>query len=311
LKKVLDPWGIECKEMPLAEASKSRVLTEEEAKTWCGLIHAGSGQIKPGGGNPPILAGFAVKGPVLLLGTPEDNPIIKFLLDERFLPYRPERNSFPGHGRGLIAWQRDGVGRGQDSVALIAYDEEGMSEAVGSFYEAVAGIEPLTKWTLPESDTITPAKTAPDLVPAATVAWSLKLPDRVEAIKANGDGLQVLTHDNSLSTVTVAGKLSGRQGLTVDRAEQARKDLMPAEDKVAIAAAKKQERPDRLVKLSASGNGKVAVAYWGGTLRIVNGSGTIKAEQQLPQDVTALAWAGGKLIAGLANGRVLALTLKE
>src|SRR5439155_5887644 len=124
------------------------------------------------------LAGFAVKGPVILLGTPEDNPIIKFLLEERFLPYRPERSTFPGPDRGLIAWQRDGVGRGQDSVTLIAYDEGGMSEAVGSFYEAVAGIEPLTRWKLPEADAITPARTAPDLAPAATVAWSLQLQDR-------------------------------------------------------------------------------------------------------------------------------------
>jgi hypothetical protein len=311
LKKILDPWGIECKEMPLAEASKARVLTEEEAKTWCGLVHAGSGQIKAGGGNPPILAGFAVKGPVILLGTPEDNPIIKFLLDERFLPYRPERSSFPGPGRGLIAWQRDGVGRGQDSVTLIAYDEDGMSEAAGSFYEAIAGIEPLTKWRLPESDTITPAKTAPDLVPAATVVWSLKLPDRVETIKANADGLQILTHDNSLSTVTAEGKLSGRQVLAAEKLAQARKELMPGEDNVAVAAAKKQEQPDRLIKLSASGSGKVAVAYWGGMLRIVNDRGLIKTEQQLPQDITALAWAGGKLIAGLADGRLLALTVKE
>ena len=128
LKKVLEPWGIECKEMPLAEASKARVLTAEEAKTWCGLVHAGSGQIKPGGGNPSLLAGFAVKGPVILLGTPEDNPIIKFLLDQRFLPYKPDA-SFPGPNRGYMAWQRDGVGRGQDSVTLIANDEAGINEA--------------------------------------------------------------------------------------------------------------------------------------------------------------------------------------
>ena len=33
-------------------------------------------------------------------------------------------------------------------------------------------------------------------------------------------------------------------------------------------------------------------------------------EQKLPTDVTALAWLGGKLIAGLADGRVLALEVK-
>lgn len=48
-----------------------------------------------------------------------------------------------------MAWQRDMIGKGQESVALMAHDAEGMGEAVGSFYEAVAGLEPLTPWVLP------------------------------------------------------------------------------------------------------------------------------------------------------------------
>jgi hypothetical protein len=51
----------------------------------------------------------------------------------------------------------------------------------------------------------------------------------------------------------------------------------------------------------------VAVAYWGGTLRIADAAGTVQSEQQLPQDVTALAWHDGKLLAGLADGRILVL----
>ena len=36
-------------------------------------IHTPKGQIKPGGGNNPIMyAGFAVRGPVILLGSPDD-----------------------------------------------------------------------------------------------------------------------------------------------------------------------------------------------------------------------------------------------
>src|SRR5205807_977671 len=34
LIKVLAPWGVRCKVMPLAEAAKARSLTEEEARTW-------------------------------------------------------------------------------------------------------------------------------------------------------------------------------------------------------------------------------------------------------------------------------------
>ena len=51
LIKDLEPWGVRCQVMELAEASKSRRLTEEEARTWCGLNYAGTGQIKAGDGN--------------------------------------------------------------------------------------------------------------------------------------------------------------------------------------------------------------------------------------------------------------------
>src|SRR5262249_900805 len=161
LMKALEPWGVRCKVMDLAEASKSRRLTEEAAATGAGLRSAGKGQVKPGDGNSPALAGFAVRGPVILLGSPEDNPIIKFLAAEHFLPYAPSAAGVPGPGRGMLAWQRDGVGPGQESITLIAYDEAGMAEAVGSFYEAVAGIEPLTKWALPKADGLAPATSAP------------------------------------------------------------------------------------------------------------------------------------------------------
>ena len=72
---------------------------------------------------------FAVRGPVILLGTPEDHAIIKFLRDEKFLPYVPGPN-MPGPNRGLVAWQRDGIGPGQESIALIARAAVGPAERV-------------------------------------------------------------------------------------------------------------------------------------------------------------------------------------
>jgi hypothetical protein len=305
LAKVLEPWGVRCKEMPLAEAAKSRRLSEEEAATWCGMFYAGRGQIKPGDANPPILAGFAVQGPVILLGNPDDNPIIKFLAAEHFLPYTPDQANFPGPGRGMIAWQRDGVGRGQESITLIAYDEAGMSEAVGSFFEAVAGIEPLTKWTLPQADSLAAARTAPGLAPAAALAWSLTLPDRVLALKAEGDGLKALSHDGSLTTISGDGKPTGSKALDRGQAAQAQKDLAAA----IATAPPKQARPDRLAKLVAASGPKAAIAYWGGTLRVVDGDRAL-SEQNLLQDITALTWLGDKVVAGLADGRVLALIIK-
>jgi hypothetical protein len=49
-------------------------------------------------------------------------------------------------------------------------------------------------------------------------------------------------------------------------------------------------------------------AYWGGTLQIFDKADKVAAQQQLPQDIAAMAWHGETLIVGLADGRVLALT---
>jgi hypothetical protein len=261
-------------------------------------------------GNAPVHAGFAVRGPVILLGNPEDHPIIKYLLTEKFLPYVPSPGTFPGVGRGILAWQRDGIGRGQESITLIAYDEAGMSEAVGSFYEAVAGLEPLTRWTLPQTGGIVPAKMAPGLAPAATVAWTVKLPDRVVALRHAKNGWTALTHDGSLSTIDMQGKLTANKLLDAAEAELAAKELTFSPDAAAIAAMKKQERPDRMAKLAVRYNGMAAVAYWGGTLRVVDSQGKMKTEQQLPQDITAMSWTDGQLAVGLADGQLMRLDVK-
>src|SRR5947207_3099435 len=68
--------------------------------------------------------------------------------------------------------------------------------------------------------------------------------------------------------------------------------------------------PTRMPKLTLPLAGHTAIAYWGGTLQVVDGSGKTTIEQQLPQDITALAVMEGKLIAGLANGQVVALETK-
>jgi len=68
--------------------------------------------------------------------------------------------------------------------------------------------------------------------------------------------------------------------------------------------------PLRLTKKVAAGDGLIAVAYWGGTLRILDASGAVKFAQTLPQDVAAMTWAGKTLVVGLADGRILALDAK-
>jgi hypothetical protein len=52
------------------------------------------------------------------------------------------------------------------------------------------------------------------------------------------------------------------------------------------------------------------VAYWGGTVQVLDGNGAAKFAQTFPQDIADLAWSGGQLIVGLADGRVRALEAK-
>jgi len=169
---------VRCEIVDAAQASKPRSITEEQARTWTGMEYASTGQIKAGADNPPSLVGFAIEGPAILLGTPEDNPLIGFLERKAFLPFKSARDEFPGRGRGMIAWQRDGIGREQESVALIAYDADGMAEAVGSMYEAAIGMDPLTPCRLPSGGEVTAASNAhPGVlgpIPPAEVAWQLE-----------------------------------------------------------------------------------------------------------------------------------------
>ena len=209
LAKVLSTLDIKSTQTPLAEAARPRPLTEDEAKTWCGLMYAGSGAIKAGDGNSPDHVGFNVRGPVLLLGNPDDNPLIRFAVMKKFLPYLPKPDLFPGSQRGYLSWQRDAVSYGDESLTLIAYDDAGMTEAIGTLFAAARGMKPLMPVDPPALATITPPsrKTMPPPMPATR--WELSLPDRVKRLKLlpNGDVMS-LTEDGTLSRVRPDGKIA-------------------------------------------------------------------------------------------------------
>jgi len=214
LADVLKPLDIHCTMVPLAEAAKPRSLTEEEAATWCGLAYAGSGSLKPGDANSPQHVGFNLRGPVVLIGNPEDNPLIAFARQQGFLAHKLNAQDFPGPRRGCVGWQRDAVGYGQESVTLIAYDAPGMSQAVGTIYEAAAGLTPLTPLRLPGRASVAAASVAKAAAPAPRAAWRLTLPDRVRQMKvlAGGDVLAI-SQDGTLVRLRPNGKIRWQQTL--------------------------------------------------------------------------------------------------
>src|SRR5262249_36324319 len=113
----------------------------------------------------------------------------------------------PGRGRSLLAWQRDGLGYfGQESLTLIAYDEAGMSEAVGTTYAIAAGMKPISPLELPARASIIAPSKGPKPPHQTTVAWRTALPDRVVALKALPAGVLALSADGTLRLLNIKGE---------------------------------------------------------------------------------------------------------
>jgi hypothetical protein len=310
LEKILKPWNVRCSRLSEADANRSRQLSQDEARTWIGLDFASRGAIRAGDSNSPALAGYAVPGPVILLGSPADNHLIQFVADQHFLPFKPEPASLPGPGRGFIAWQRDAVGPGQESITLIAFDAAGMDEAVGTLYELLAGLQPLTPLAMPRRSTIVPASRS-DAPQSLPIAWTVTLPDRITGLQVAGDHWAVLTSAQTLSAVSPDGKLVSTRSLPADEYSRLVAQFRPAPDAPALAAARKATPPTRVVKLAVTGNDVTAVACWGGTVDLVGRGGGIRAARRLPQDITALAWLKGQLFAGDADGNLTAFVIQS
>lgn len=309
LKAILRPWNVSCQTMPAAEASQPRSLSPDEASTWVGLDFASKGQVRPGASNPPALAGFAVQGPVILLGTPEDNPLVNFLARQHFLPFQPDPAAMPGPGRGCVAWQREALGVNQESVVLLAGDAAGMDEAVGTLYEMLAGLEPLTPLLPPRTSVIVPAgRTA---VPAEPFTeWRVVLPDRIEALLAATNSVTALTSASVLAQLKPDGSLSSQRVLDASAFGQCLAEMKPAANAASASIQLAKSRPTPLPKMVSANGRLTAVAYWGGTLDIFDDSGAAKFVYHGPQDITALAWDNSRLLVGDADGNLVALKVQ-
>jgi hypothetical protein len=308
LAKVLHPWDVKCTIVNAEDINKPRQAPADGAATWVGLSVGRVDPAKPAVGQ----TGFAVEGAVILLGSPEDNPLIAYLAKERFLPYAPKPGEFPGRARGMIACQRDAVGHEQESITLIAHDADGMAEAVGTLYEAMAGMEPLTPWALPKASQVAAAAKA-NVLPQPKIAWETALPDRAVAMKVDGGRLTVLTRDESLSAIDAKGKADVPRPLKTADYQRKVNEMKPAVAAAAEEAAKVQKAspvPGRVAKCAAANSDVTAVGYWGGLLRIIGADAKPTMAHQFQHDITGLAWFGETLAVGLSDGRIVGLNVR-
>lgn len=307
LSAALARWGISARTTTAASANTARDLSAVEARTWIGLDYQPSGGIKPGAGNDPSQVGYAIQGPVILLGTPADNPLIATLARRRFLPYAPEPGLVPGPGRGYVAWQREAIGAGQESIAVIADDAIGMNEAIGSLAELLMGLRPLVP-TIPPVATETTQPAPPRLIPVPKLAWSAVVSDAPLDLTVLNYKLSILTRAGERVELTASGRPIAHQLLSEAEFREA---LARLKKPAAVPTAITRQIPDprRLPKFAATQKLMTAVAWWGGTLTVTGETNRIVAALRHPQDITALAWMNNQLILGDGDGRILGFDL--
>jgi hypothetical protein len=298
LASVLEPYDVHCTIVEAASV-KPRELTAAEKKTWTSY---------GGGAGGPLANGYDLPGPAILIGNPRNNPLVAVVAQAgkwhpdlpSLMPYRND-DLVPGRGRGMIGWHLYLLGRRLETVTLLANDAQGLNEAVGTLLEIVAGMEPLVPATMPLRSSIKPASTPLPKPPEAAVAWQATLPDRAVTIQAEGDGIVVNSLDGSLTTLDANGAIVSQKAGAV-----------PVIGKPVVVDAKtlpKGRAPVNCIpKFTATAGGLTAIGYWGGTLQVFAADGSLKTQQQLPQDIAQLAWSHGKLIVALADGKLVALT---
>jgi hypothetical protein len=288
LAEVLKPWGVRCTIVTAASVSGPEPVPAEGKKTWVG----------PGG--------FNVPGTSILLGNPQDNVLINGIVNigqwGPVLPYKPDAKTFPGIGRGYLAWQSDVVKQQTESITAIAYDAQGMAEAIGSIYEMASGLDPLTPLALPIKATVEAVKTS-KRIPEAGIAWQAALPDRAASIQVEGGKLVALCLDGSQMTIDANGKITGQKTL----------DTIPTLTKTPVNIStlpKEKLLTSKVPKAVANAKALSAIGYWGGALQVFDTTGTLKTQQMLPQDISCITWLNEKLIVALSDGRIMALTIK-
>ena len=297
LADILEPYDVHCTIVEAANV-KPRQLTADEKKTWTSYA---------GGAGGPLADGYDLPGPAILIGNPKNNPLLAVVGQAgkwhpsmpSLMPYNSD-DLVPGRGRGMIGWHLYPLGRRLETVTLLANDAQGLNEAVGTLLEIVAGLEPLLPAVPPLRSRITAANLPLPKPAEAAVAWQAVLPDRAVTIQAGANRIVVGSLDGSLTTLDANGKIVSQQGGAV-----------PVVGKPAVVNVKtlpKQGVPaNRVAKLTATAGGVTAVGYWGGTLQVFAADGSLKTQQQLPQDIAQLAWCGGTLVVGLADGKLIAL----
>ena len=291
--KDIEPWGIKATVIAASEVDRRPEPYQDEY-----LIEAHGKSTWVDSYSP---APFDVHTPAVIFGNPDDNPLIKAMLEfsntgNALLPYTPVADVFPGRDRGMIAWQYDVVNYGIESIVAIAYDEKGMEEARGSVYQTVALQDSIMFLNQPTQANVAHATVANNAV-KPNVVYTANVPDRGVNIVVNGNNVDIYTFDGTVTTIDANGVAVGA------------KDGEMA-DKAYTTAGSEGLKVDTqlLVKTVEVSDDITAVIYWGGKVDFFRG-GSLVASEVFEQDISVAAFNGNVLVAVLATGQVLGLSL--
>ena len=161
----------------------------------------------------------------------------------------------------------------------------------------------MTRWTMPAAAGVVPAVKNLQ-VPEAVVRWQTVVPDRVLSLTVAGGNVTAVSLDGSASVIR-GGKAVSHRAVSPAEAIAAKKAAAVKPAVPAVLA--KRLLADRVPKFIAAGNGAIAVAYWGGTLQVFASDGALRTQQLRPQDISALAWDGARIVVGQSDGSILAM----
>ncbi len=303
LRELLAPWQLRAEILPLAQAKQTRLLSAAEAATWIGLNHTGKGSIKPDEPNSPLQVGYQLPGPTILIGDVKSHDLIAFLAQLQVLPFSAAAAGLPGVGRGALAWQRDVLAPGVESIALIAHDPAGYDEAVGTLYELISGLRPVSAVLTAQQHDLTPPTPTAVVASAPQPVLLTRLPDRVVHVSAQGQQLTAVSADGT--QMRLVGKAMPRvEVLDSAAVAQLAPGLPPLDPQLG------RDRPalGRWVKaVLTQDQARSAVLNWGGSLILTGAGAAAPQTVQMPGEVSAAAWVDADLLLGLADGRVYRL----